>query len=57
MRLVKWAAYMVFDFKQKFLAKGFCVGGDSYIHALCQEGSQMMLWWGLGVHVHLKADS
>ena len=38
-------AYMVFDFKQKFLAKGFREGGDSYYR---KKG---MLWWGAGVHV------
>ena len=42
-------AYMVFDFKQKFLAKGFREGGDSYY------GKQGILWWGAGVYV--KADS
>eukprot|EP00731_Ephydatia_muelleri_P037004 Em0374g7a len=38
-------AYMVFDFKQKFLAKGFREGGDSYY------GKKGMLWWGAGVYV------
>ena len=38
-------AYMVFDFKQKFLAKGFREGGDSYYR------KKRMLWWGAGVHV------
>ena len=38
-------AYVVFDFKQKFLAKGFREGGDSYY------GKKGMLWWGAGVHV------
>ena len=42
-------AYMVFDFKQKFLAKGFREGGDSYY---VKKG---ILWWGAGVYV--KADS
>eukprot|EP00731_Ephydatia_muelleri_P017289 Em0010g387a len=42
-------AYMVFDFKQKFLAKGFRAGGDSYY------GKKGILWWGAGVYV--KADS
>ena len=42
-------AYMVFDFKQKFLAKGFREGGDSYY------GKKGILWWGAGVYV--KADS
>ena len=40
---------MVFDFKQKFLAKGFREGGDSYY------GKKGILWWGAGVYV--KADS
>ena len=38
-------AYMVFDFKQKFLAKGFREGGDSYY------GKKGMLWWGAGVYI------
>ena len=42
-------AYMVFDFKQKFLAKGFREGGDAYY------GKKEILWWGAGVYV--KADS
>ena len=33
-------AYLVYDFKQKFLAKGFHVGGDSYY------GKKGMQWWG-----------
>ena len=33
-------AYLVFDFKQKFLPKGFREGGDSYY------GKKGMLWWG-----------
>eukprot|EP00731_Ephydatia_muelleri_P001509 Em0001g1509a len=37
--------YMVFDFKQTFLAKGFREGGDSYY------GKKGMLWWGAGVYV------
>ena len=37
--------YMVFDFKQKFLAKGFREGGDSYY------GKKYMLWFGTGVHI------
>ena len=41
--------YMVFDFKQKFLAKGFHECGYSYY------GKKGMLWWGAGVYV--KADS
>ncbi|KAL5477437.1 hypothetical protein EMCRGX_G024235 [Ephydatia muelleri] len=40
--------YMVFDFKQKFLAKGFYEGGDSYY------GKKGMLWWGASVYA--KAD-
>ena len=36
-------AYLIFDFKQKFLAKGFREGGDSYY------GKKVMLWWGAGV--------
>ena len=43
-------AYMVFNFKQKFLAKGFREGGDSYYG---KKG--MLWWWGAGVYV--KADS
>ena len=35
---------MVFDFKQKFLAKGFYEGGDSYY------GKKGMLWWGASVY-------
>ena len=42
-------AYMVFDFKQKFLAKGFRERGDSYY------GNKCMLWWGAGVYV--KSDT
>ena len=38
-------AYVVFDIKQKFLAKGFREGGDSYY------GKKGMLWRGAGVHV------
>ena len=38
-------AYIVIDFKQKFLAKGFHEGGDSYY------GKKGMLWWGAGVYV------
>ena len=38
-------AYMVFDFKQKFLAKGFREGGDSYY------GKKGILWFGAGVHI------
>ena len=38
-------AYLVFDFKQKFLAKGFREGGDSYY------GKKGMLWWGAGVYI------
>ena len=38
-------AYMVFDFKQKFLAKGFREGGDSYYE---KKG---ILWFGAGVHI------
>ena len=37
--------YMVYDFKQKFLAKGFREGGDSYY------GKKGMLWWGAGVYI------
>ena len=36
-------AYMVFDFKQKFLAKGFCEGGDSYY-------GEKGMWWGAGMY-------
>ena len=43
-------AYLVFDFKQKFLAKGFCECGDSYY------GEKGMLWWGAGVHVKSDTD-
>ena len=43
-------AYLVFDFKQKFLAKGFREGGDSYY------GKKGMLWWGAGVHVKSDTD-
>ena len=42
-------AYIVFDFKQKFLAKGFREGGDSYY------GKKCMLWFGVGVYI--KPDS
>ena len=42
-------AYVVFDFKQKFLAKGFREGGDSYY------GKKGMLWFGVGVYI--KPDS
>ena len=42
-------AYMVLDFKQKFLAKGFREGGDSYY------SKKGMLWWGAGVYV--KSDT
>ena len=42
-------AYVVFDFKQKFLAKGFREGGDSYY------GKKGMLWFGVGVYI--KQDS
>ena len=42
-------AYAVFDFKQKFLAKGFREGGDSYY------GKKGMLWFGVGVYI--KPDS
>ena len=38
-------AYLVFDFKQKFLAKGFREGGDSYY------GKKGMLWCGAGVYI------
>ena len=38
-------AYIAFDFKQKFLAKGFRKGGD------CYYGKKGMLWWGAGVYV------
>ena len=38
-------AYLIFDFKQKFLAKGFREGGDSYY------GKKGMLWWGAGVFI------
>ena len=38
-------AYVVFDFKQKFLAKGFREGGDSYY------GKKGMLWFGAGVYI------
>ena len=39
-------AYMVFDFKQKFLAKSFREDGDSYY------GKKEMLWW-----VYVMSDS
>ena len=42
-------AYVVFDFKQKFLAKGFREGSDSYY------GKKGMLWFGVGVYI--KPDS
>ena len=42
-------AYIVLDFKQKFLAKGFREGGDSYY------GKKGMLWFGVGVYI--KPDS
>eukprot|EP00731_Ephydatia_muelleri_P036292 Em0231g1a len=35
----------IFDFKQKFYAKGFREGGDSYY------GKKGMLWWGAGVFI------
>ena len=38
-------AYIVYDFKQKFLAKGFREGGDSYY------GKKGMMWWGAGVFI------
>eukprot|EP00731_Ephydatia_muelleri_P027492 Em0019g365a len=38
-------AYLVLDFKQKFLANGFREGGDSYY------GEKGMLWWGAGVYI------
>lgn len=38
-------AYIVIDFKQKFLAKGIHEGGDSYY------GKKGMLWWGAGLYV------
>ena len=38
-------AYMVFDFKQKLLANGYCEGGDSYYR---KKG---ILWFGAGVHI------
>ena len=38
-------ANVVFDFKQKFLDKGYREGGDS-----CY-GKKGMLWWGAGVYV------
>ena len=38
-------AYLIFDFKQKFLAKRFSEGGDSYY------GKKGMLWWGAGVFI------
>ena len=38
-------AYMVFDFKQKFVAKRFREGDDSYY------GKRGMLWWRAGVYV------
>eukprot|EP00731_Ephydatia_muelleri_P033448 Em0030g5a len=44
-RLSEIAAYMVYDFKQKFLAKGFREGEDSYY------GNKGMLWWGAGVYI------
>ena len=41
-------AYIVYDFKQKFLAKGFREGGDSYY------GEKGMMWWGAGVFIKQK---
>ena len=41
-------AYVVFDFKQKFLAKRFREGGDSYY------GKKGMSWWGAGVYVKVN---
>ena len=38
-------AYIVYNFKQKFLAKGFREGGDSYY------GKKGMMWWGAGVFI------
>ena len=38
-------AYVVFDFKQKFLAKGFLEGSDSYY------GEKGMLWFGASVYI------
>ena len=38
-------AYLVYDFKQKFLAKGFRKGGDSYY------GKKGKLWWGAEAYV------
>ena len=38
-------AYIVYDFKQKFLAKEFREGGDSYY------GKKGMMWWGAGVFI------
>ena len=38
-------AYIVYDFKQKFLAKGFREGGDSYY------GKKGMMWSGAGVFI------
>ena len=43
-------AYMVYDFKQKFLAKGFREGGDSYY------GKKGMLWWGAGVYIKPETE-
>ena len=38
-------AYIVYDFKQKFLAKGSREGGDSYY------GKKGMMWWEAGVFI------
>ena len=35
----------MFNFKQRFLAKGYHEGGNSYF------GKKDMLWWGAGVYV------
>ena len=41
-------AYIVYDFKQKFLSKGFREGSDSYY------GKKGMMWWGAGVFIKPK---
>ena len=41
-------AYIVYDFKQKFLVKGFREGGDSYY------GKKGIMWWGAGVFIKPK---
>eukprot|EP00731_Ephydatia_muelleri_P014407 Em0008g127a len=43
--------YVIFDFKQKFLSKGFREGGDAYY------GKKGMLWFGAAAYVKQQCSS